>query len=221
MGKYGRLLLKTILALAIVAGFAAMLLITVPYLSFQTDIGFLLTKQAVLHVKIWKVSFYAHITSSLFILLAGLFQFMPRFIHPYTRLHRNMGRMYVLLILLVSAPAGLVMACYANGGIGAKVAFVLLSCLWWWFTYRAYTHIKVGNVQAHVHHLTRSYALTLAALTLRCYVMVLPYGFHLPAKEMYILVSWLSWIPNLLLAEWLIRSNRFPANLPAQFSLTK
>lgn len=218
MGKYGGILLKTFVALCIAAGFGAMLLITLPYLSFQTDIGFLLTKQTVLHVKIWRASFYAHIISSPFILLAGLFQFMPGFVKPYAALHRNLGRMYVLLILLVSAPAGLVMSVYANGGLWAKISFVLLSCLWWWFTYMAFKKIKAGHVNTHVQFITRSYALTLAALTLRFYVLILPQFFHFPAKEMYILVSWLSWVPNLLIAEWLIRKNRFPVSAAAQFS---
>jgi hypothetical protein len=55
----------------------------------------------------------------------------------------------------------------------------------------------------------RSYALTLAAVTLRLY---------LPAFEMagysfdvsYPLISWIAWVPNLLVVEWVVLT-RTPA----------
>jgi hypothetical protein len=180
-----------------------MLRITFPYFSFKYDIGFLLTKQAVLHITLWRIAFYTHISSSLFVLLAGGIQFFKNNSSP--RFHRITGTIYVLMILIVSAPSGLVMAFYANGGVAAKVSFVIVSLLWWIFTFKAYRSAKAKQWKLHRAEILRSYALTFSAITLRTYVMLLPFIIHLSAKDAYTLVSYLSWIPNLLVAEFIIR----------------
>lgn len=185
-----------------------MVQLTLPYLTFRYDVDFLLTKQAVLHVTAWRVSFYTHIVSSVIVLLTGLLQFVKPLLRLYPRLHRLLGTVYVGAILLLSAPSGFVMALYASGGIWAKVSFVLISVLWWFYTWKAYRLALQRDFRRHRHYMYRSYALTLSAITLRSYVWVLPafaYLHHLHGRDMYVLVAWLSWVPNLLLAELLIR----------------
>lgn len=186
-----------------------MLRLTIPYLSFDYEIDFLLTKQAILHVDIWRWAFYLHITTSLFVLAFGLVQFIKPVMRKYPCAHRVMGKIYVLLVLVFSAPTGLVMGFYANGGWPAKISFILVSLLWWYFTWKAYAEIRKGNYEKHISFMIRSYALTLSAITLRTYVIVFPSFFILPAREMYTLVSWLSWVPNLIIAEALIKRRTF------------
>ena len=48
-------------------------------------------------------------------------------------------------------------------------------------------------------------ALTLAAVTLRIYLPLMLGVFHWSFHSAYIAVAWLCWVPNLLIAEWLIR----------------
>lgn len=186
-----------------------MIQITFPYFSFEYDIAFLLTKQRVLHKTMWRWAFYTHISSSLIVLFLGIFQFIPVLLKSLPRLHRMMGKGYILLVLCISAPSGFVMALYANGGIWTKVSFSLISMLWFAFTLQAYLKIRNKNIQAHTAFMIRSYALTLSALTLRTYVVILPHFFILHSTEMYTLISWLSWIPNLIVAEILIRKKIF------------
>jgi hypothetical protein len=52
--------------------------------------------------------------------------------------------------------------------------------------------------------MVRSYALTLSALTLRAWKLGLVLAFHPKPMDLYMIVAWLGWVPNLLLAEWLI-----------------
>jgi hypothetical protein len=179
--------------------------ITFPYFSLRYDVDFLLTKQNVLHVSFWRIAFYTHISTSLLVLLLGTFQFSKSLLKRSPGFHRAMGKGYIVLILFFSAPSGLVMAFYANGGVWTKTSFVVLSLLWWCFTLRAYYHIRKQRVSDHISDMIRSYALTLSAITLRTFVVILPIFIHLHGKEMYILVSWLSWTPNLLIAEFIIR----------------
>ena len=57
--------------------------------------------------------------------------------------------------------------------------------------------------------MTRSYALTLSALTLRTWKIILSNCTDLPPETIYMMDAWLGFAPNLLLAEWLIaRRNR-------------
>lgn len=185
-----------------------MVKLTIPYFSFETDVDFLLTKQSILYNKIWLYSFYIHIGSSPFVLASGAIQFNNYFLKNHKALHRTVGKGYVALVLLISAPSGLIMAFYANGGILAKSSFLIISILWWYFTWKSFIEIKQKNISAHQAFMIRSYALTLSAITLRIYTFTLPQFVHIRGMEMYILVSWISWLPNLALAEWIIRRRK-------------
>ena len=57
--------------------------------------------------------------------------------------------------------------------------------------------------------MTRSFALTFAAVTLRAYLpfSALP---HLSFALVYPLTAWVSWIPNLAIAEWWLRTGGRP-----------
>ena len=51
----------------------------------------------------------------------------------------------------------------------------------------------------------RNFALTLAAVTLRNYMPLMLLAFGPSFRQSYVTVSWLCWVPNLLVAEWLVR----------------
>ncbi len=51
--------------------------------------------------------------------------------------------------------------------------------------------------------MTRSYALTLAAVTLRIWLPMSQVA-GIPFADAYQVVAWLCWVPNLVVAEWLI-----------------
>jgi len=178
--------------------------ISIPYFSFRHDVAFLKTKQPELHVPIWVQAFYIHVATGTFVLLIGIFQFVKPLLAKRPKLHRMLGITYVTLILLFTAPAGFVMALYANGGIWAQISFTITAVLWWVFTFRAYLNAVKKKFRQHLANMYRSYALTLTAVTLRLYVFILPHFIYLHSTQMYVLVAWLSWVPNLLVAEILI-----------------
>ena len=61
-----------------------------------------------------------------------------------------------------------------------------------------------GDFVAHRAFMIRSYALTLSALTLRAWKWSINNSFELPPMDVYRAVAWLGWVPNLLLAEFII-----------------
>lgn len=182
-----------------------MVRITLPHFAFNPQEGFLQIKQHVMHIGVWRVAFYAHVLTSLVLVFAGFTQFLPT--TRFRRVHRIMGRAYVIVLLCISGPAGLIMGVFANGGITSQVAFVLLALLWIYTTWRAYTAIRKGNLQQHRAFMIRSFALTLSALTLRAWKFLIVFAFAPPPMDVYRIVAWLGWVPNLLIAEWMIRAS--------------
>jgi hypothetical protein len=61
----------------------------------------------------------------------------------------------------------------------------------------------------------RSYALTLAAVMLRIY-LPLSQVFAIPFEPAYQTIAWLCWVPNLVVAEWLILRQSAPAAVEAR-----
>jgi len=80
----------------------------------------------------------------------------------------------------------------------------------------AYLAVRAGDIVLHQQWMIRSYALTLAAVTLRLQLGVYQQGMGLSFDESYDLVAWSSWIPNLIIAEWLF--NQAPIGRSARAS---
>ncbi|MTI29138.1 DUF2306 domain-containing protein [Fulvivirga kasyanovii] len=163
-------------------------------------------KQWIIHNEIWKGAFYTHVITSCFCLIAGFTQFSGRLLSSTPKIHRAMGWLYVAVILLFAGPSGLIMSIYANGGMFSQAAFITLSVLWILFTYKGFKTAVMGDFSAHRKFMIRSYALTLSALTLRAWKWAIVLAFRPQPMDVYMLVAWLGWVPNLLIAEWYIRS---------------
>ena len=182
----------------------AMLLAISQYFSFKTDVGFLKFKQEYLDIQIWRIAFYTHVFSSIFTLCAGFTQFSTHVLRQHKKLHRFMGKMYAYNVMLINFPAGMIMAFYANGHVPSKIAFIILDCLWFWFTYKAVVAIKAKDIKAHKRFMIRSYALTCSAITLRLWKIILSNSFNVDPQVLYMIDAWMGFVPNLFFAEWLI-----------------
>jgi len=124
----------------------------------------------------------------------------------YRGVHRWMGRIY-LLAVLVGSIAGLYLATSAFGGLPARVGFGMLGALWLMTGTMAYVRIRQGNVQIHRQWMIRNYALTFAAVMLRVWLpLFVASGYEFP--EAYTTVAWLCWVPNLLAAELIVSNSK-------------
>jgi len=190
-----------------------LILLSLPYVNGTSHTDFLRTKQLIYHITPWRYSFYIHVFASPIVILAGLFQFNRWVLANWPKVHRFSGYCYTFCILIITGPAAFIMSLWANGGYPSQISFVALSTLWIFCTYMAFYQIRKGNTRSHLIWNIRSFALTLSAITLRFYVYLFNYfGTEMGQVETYILVSYLSWIPNLIIAEILIRQ-RYPEYL--------
>lgn len=145
---------------------------------------------------------YLHIFASSIALLIGPLQFTKKLRISRPRLHRALGKVYLSVGVLLGGVAGLLMAGLAYGGLGSNLGFGILAVLWLYTGARAYWAIRHGDVVTHQRWMIRNFSLTLAAVTLRIY-LPLSLVFAWPFDIAYPIISWLCWLPNLLLAEWL------------------
>lgn len=150
---------------------------------------------------------YTHVFGAVVALALGPLQFSLRLRRRFLAFHRWTGRAYLLFGVLFGGVAGLLLAPQAFGGLTAKVGFSLSALVWLFTGSMALFSILLGNVQAHQRWMVRNFALTFSAVTLRCYLGVFTAA-GMPFAEFYPLLAWISWVPNILLAEWIFNRQR-------------
>jgi uncharacterized membrane protein len=203
--RYGLLLLLAFF-------FVLMGQISLQYIPVRTDAAFLQIKQEYIHITPWRIAFFVHVFTSMFALAAGFTQFSGYILRRYKTIHRTVGKCYVAVVLFVTGPASFIMALLANGGIPSRIAFTSLSLLWMYSTAKAWQTAKAKQFTLHRNWMYRSYALTLSAVTLRAWKWLLIALFHLRPLDAYMIVAWMGFVPNLLVAEWIIRKHYFCGN---------
>lgn len=195
-----------LLLLIIYSFFSYLLLkITLQYIPYNTDVAFLRIKQDVIDIPFYKLAFFTHVYTAMFVLPAGLTQFSVYIRRSLPQVHKYTGWLYAAVVILLAGPSGLYMGIYANGGLISQVSFVLLAILWIVFTIIAVVKAIQGDYKTHREFLIRSFALTLSAITLRAWKYLLVFLFEPRPMDVYQVVAWLGWIPNLIIAEMIIR----------------
>jgi uncharacterized membrane protein len=150
-----------------------------------------------------------HIAGGIGAMLAGPWQFSATLRARHLGLHRWLGRFYLIEVALGSL-AGLAMSLVSEEGLPTHLGFGILAVLWFLTGLQAYRMVRKGNIAAHREWMIRNFALTLAAVTLRNWLPLMLFAFHWSFRTSYITVSWLCWIPNLLVAQWLLRRAKSP-----------
>src|SRR5215510_9967923 len=163
-----------------------------------------------------------HIIAAMLAILIGPFQFLPGIRKGrWLKVHRWLGRTYLLSILF-GGLGGLYMAQFAHGGIISSLGFATLAILWLFSGVMAYKHIRNKNLELHREWMIRNYALTFAGVMLRLWIPISGVtGVDFTTR--YIVIAWLCWIPNLMVAQWIINRTRYgqrvnvrnqPVNVP-------
>jgi hypothetical protein len=185
----------------------------VQYWDFNHDSYFLHIKEAAVKTGWYLPAFYCHIIGSSVILLAGFFQFSKK-VYNNKALHRALGKLYIFGVLFFAAPGAYVMTLFINRGTGVFISFLLQNTLWVAFTLAAFLLVKKGRIDEHIKMMNRSYALAFGAVTLRFYIWLFTVlGNGVNFHNNYLIIAFLSWVPNLILAEVINRYGKRPVVL--------
>lgn len=153
--------------------------------TFESHVGFFL---------------FAHVFGSAFALALGPFQFWTWLRSRHPVLHRWLGRLYLGIGVLVGGLAGFMMAFNASGGSFARLGFGCLAVAWLASGFMAWRAIRAGDPQSHRRWMVRNFSLTFAAVTLRLWLPGMVAS-GVPFASAYLIVAWLCWVPNLVVAE--------------------
>lgn len=162
--------------------------------------------------------FLTHVTGGVLALFLGPWQFWVALRNRRLSLHRWLGRVYLVAILLGSG-AGFYLAATAFGGLPAQLGFSSLNVFWLLTAVLAYRRVRQGDIDAHRDWMIRNYALTFAAVTLRLWIPLL-LSTGLAFAVAYPIIAWLCWVPNLAIAElYLTSTRRKRASLARQYAV--
>ncbi len=166
-----------------------------------------------------QAALYVHIVGGAIALVVGPLQFWRGLRARAPRVHRILGRVY-LGAVAIGAIAGLIIAPSSPAGYVGFFGFGTLAVLWLVTGWRAYRAIRRRDVPSHQAWMIRNYALTYAGVTLRIWLPLLllaplavgaPFEFDAAFANAYAAVPFLCWLPNLVVAEWLIRRRGLPS----------
>jgi uncharacterized membrane protein len=150
-----------------------------------------------------------HIAGGMGALLVGPWQFSGKLRARALNVHRWLGRFYLLEVGLGSI-AGFAMACVSSEGLPTHLGFGILAVLWFVTGLEAYRAVRRGDIRAHREWMIRNFGLTFAAVTLRIELPLMLGFLHWSFHTAFITVSWLCWVPNLLIAEWIVQRRMSP-----------
>lgn len=183
------------------------------YFFFDRRFGLLSSKSVELfNDNLWNIAFYGHITLGGLALLIGWLQFSNKLRIMKTKLHRTIGKIYVISVF-ISGICSLFIALYATGGIISILGFFSLGLIWLTTTILGFKEIKKGNIELHEKFMIFSYAACFAAVTLRVWLplLTIAIGEFISA---YRIVAWLCWVPNLIVAYLFVSNKRTQTKRP-------
>ncbi len=158
-----------------------------------------------------RVEFFlgVHVLSGILALLVGPFQFLGRIRRRFLRMHRFLGAVYIASATALGL-TGLVLAPTAYTGLVAVLGFTFLDLAMLFTTWTAVRMVAARRIGEHRRWMIRSFSLILAGVMLRlmtfAHAVLTAAGVtDMTFETAYAAISWLCWVPNLLIAMWVTR----------------
>lgn len=156
----------------------------------------------------------AHIIFAFIAFITGFLQFIENLRKRKPKLHRNLGRVYVISVF-ISGLLALVVTFYVDN-FAKATSFLVLSIIWLFTAWKGYRTAVKKEFSEHRKWMIRSFGVTLVAVSGRIIVPVLlltyamlngftqPGGRDQMVEEVLNVNIWVGLIVNFIIVEWSI-----------------
>lgn len=152
-----------------------------------------------------------HILPGALFIVLGALQFVKNIRRNFIKIHRFMGRIYILLGLIVGITAIIMGFLMKFGGLAETTAVLVFSSYFLLALLKAYKHIRNREYDLHREWMIRGYAIGLAVATMRPIIGLFFAFTQIPFNRFFGYVFWIAFIIHLIVAEWWIRFTRSAA----------
>lgn len=152
----------------------------------------------------YRIAFAAHVLAGPPSLVMGLWLLSDGARRKRPDLHRVIGRIYVVVVLLVLAPSGLRMSWEAQGGTVAGIGFATLAAATGYSAWLGWRTAVARRFDAHRRWMGRLYVLLLSAVVLRAFGGLTEFV-GIESAWPYQMSAWMSWIGPLVVWEGISR----------------
>ncbi|GIG55869.1 hypothetical protein Lfu02_02410 [Longispora fulva] len=162
----------------------------------------------------------AHIGFGTVALVTCGLQVWPWFRQRHPAWHRRAGRVYVFAGVLPAGLTGIVVSIVSHTGYVGRIGNLTLCLVWLATTFRGYRTARLRRYADHRRWMVRSFALTTSIVANRVWIVALIIGLSPTVDSHYggdinrmipeaaQAAIWLSWVVNLVLAEWWLERTR-------------
>ncbi len=174
--------------LLMLAGFGLIASASLEYFDFDTLPGFMIEKLPLRFESLWLFTLRAHVASAL-LTFPICIALMTRFLQRRPALHRVLGRITGIVVLLVLVPSGAVLAFDAKGGAFVSAGFLLSGAIIAGFMVRGVVAARRRDLVTHRHAMRHVFAQMSVAVSSRVLMIVLDrVGMH--PELAYVIALW-------------------------------
>ena len=202
-------LITKILTSAVVVGFAVAF---VTKYVFRYYLNYNEAAFALGSPKYWGLRWWLlfHISGGTLALLCGPWQFWTGFRARYLNLHRWMGKLFLLGVVMGSIGA-FRMSVDTAFGWAFGVSLFVLATAWLTSAAMAYYAIRNRRIEVHKEWMLRAYIITFAFVTFRILSDYSPLSHVVPVGDRIVTIGWVCWTVPLLVAEVVMQLRRIRA----------
>ncbi len=172
---------------------------------FQHEISGIMKNKEISSSYVYRLCFKSHIFFGIIAIFIGPIQFLTNAKRNYLGLHRKLGYVYFISVL-ISSVVGFGIAQYAMGGIISSLGFSILAILWMSTVVLAMVSIRAGDITNHKKWMFINYGLTFASIPQRT-LLLIPLLFNIEFIPIYRISAWLPWILNTIIAIYLFKKS--------------
>lgn len=134
-------------------------------------------------------------------MIIGLLQFTPSFRKKNWKLHRLLGRIFVIFSFVVGLGGIYMGLAYPFAGWQESVPSVLFGSLFIYFAFMGYRRARERNIKEHQLWMIRSFSIALGIATIRIIVLVVNTLTDIEYNDIFIFAFWCAWTMHIVIAE--------------------